>query len=125
MAKYYYDPASKGFYKEGLHSQIPQGSIELTETQYNDLMPKIATTNEVYVENNTVKTRAIANIITWDAIRTTRDAKLTASDWTQLQDAPLSAAEKTAWTTYRQQLRDITTTYATPEAVVWPTAPSE
>ena len=33
--------------------------------------------------------------------------KLTASDWTQLPDAPLSDSKKAEWATYRQALRDI------------------
>lgn len=50
-------------------------------------------------------------------IRTARDALLAKCDWTQVSDAPLSAAEKTAWKTYRQALRDY------PETVVDPAAP--
>jgi hypothetical protein len=38
--------------------------------------------------------------------RSQRDALLSASDWTQVADAPVDA---TAWATYRQALRDITT----------------
>lgn len=37
--------------------------------------------------------------------RSTRDALLASSDWTQVADAPVDA---TAWATYRQALRDIT-----------------
>ena len=37
-------------------------------------------------------------------VRAARDAALTASDWTQVADAPV---DKTAWATYRQTLRDL------------------
>ena len=37
-------------------------------------------------------------------VRATRDAALTASDWTQVADAPV---DKVAWATYRQALRDL------------------
>ena len=40
----------------------------------------------------------------WDQIRNWRNAKLAASDWTQIADSP---ADKTAWSTYRQALRDL------------------
>jgi hypothetical protein len=40
-------------------------------------------------------------------IRVMRDKLLTACDWTQLAAAPLDAATKSAWTAYRQQLRDV------------------
>lgn len=59
-----------------------------------------------------------------DQIRFQRDQKLAESDWTQLSDSPLSSTVKTAWATYRQALRDITTTYPNPEDVVWPTPPN-
>ena len=55
----------------------------------------------------------------WEQIRAERNAKLSASDWTQLPDAPVDAE---AWAEYRQALRDITDA-ADPFAVVWPSAP--
>ena len=54
------------------------------------------------------------------AIRTQRDAKLTSSDWTQVEDAPV---DKTAWATYRQELRDVPTQTGFPWEVTWPTTP--
>ncbi|WP_226550858.1 tail fiber assembly protein [Celeribacter naphthalenivorans] len=56
-------------------------------------------------------------------IRATRTSLLVASDWTQMPDSPLSAAEKSVWATYRQALRDITESEDL-SAVVWPTAPT-
>jgi hypothetical protein len=55
-------------------------------------------------------------------IRTEREAKLTASDWTQVIDAPVDQA---AWATYRQALRDITDHESFPnlEESDWPVAP--
>ena len=53
-------------------------------------------------------------------VRDQRKTKLTESDWTQLAD---STADKTAWATYRQSLRDITTQSGFPWEVVWPTTP--
>lgn len=58
-----------------------------------------------------------------DEIRKVRDRLLTATDWTQGADSPLSDADKTAWATYRQALRDITDTYSSLDTVVWPTKP--
>ena len=59
-------------------------------------------------------------------LRQRRNALLSASDWTVLSDSPLSASEKTAWETYRQDLRDITIgldTVAEVNAVVFPDKP--
>ena len=55
----------------------------------------------------------------WQVIRTQRNQMLKDSDWTQVADAPV---DKTAWATYRQALRDITT-QTDPFNVNWPSAP--
>ena len=39
--------------------------------------------------------------------RTTRNKLLADSDWTQMNDSPLTNEAKTAWATYRQELRDM------------------
>ena len=54
------------------------------------------------------------------AIRTVRNAKLIASDWTQIAD---STADKPTWATYRQALRDVTVQEGFPWNVTWPEAP--
>ena len=58
------------------------------------------------------------------SVRATRDQKLTASDWTQMTDSPLSDSDKTAWATYRQSLRDLPTASGFPHTMTWPTEPS-
>jgi len=55
-------------------------------------------------------------------IRTERDAKLTASDWTQVADAPV---DQKAWAAYRQALRDLPSQEGFPNEVAWPTEPVE
>jgi hypothetical protein len=54
------------------------------------------------------------------AIRKQRDEKLAECDWTQVEDSP---ADKTAWSTYRQALRDVTAQSGFPWTVEWPDAP--
>lgn len=58
----------------------------------------------------------------WSRVRTQRNGKLVACDWTQFNDSPLSSAQKQKWEVYRQALRDITT-QTDPFAIVWPVAP--
>ena len=57
--------------------------------------------------------------------RTTRNKLLADSDWTQMNDSPLSNEAKTAWATYRQELRDMSDLDAWPnlDDADWPVAP--
>ena len=57
-------------------------------------------------------------------LREERNKKLAASDWTQFNDSPLSDSKKTEWSTYRQTLRDITSSTQSIFSVTWPTEPS-
>ncbi len=52
--------------------------------------------------------------------REDRTKRLAASDWTQITD---STADKTAWATYRQALRDITGQAGFPWTMTWPESP--
>ena len=58
------------------------------------------------------------------SLRTTRNARLTASDWTQIPNAPFSVAQVSAWAVYRQALRDLPANTVDPENPVWPTEPA-
>lgn len=52
--------------------------------------------------------------------RTQRNELLTACDWTQVEDAPV---DKTAWSQYRQALRDVPEQEGFPLSVEWPVEP--
>ena len=59
-------------------------------------------------------------------IRNKRNELLKESDWTQAIDSPLPDIKKAEWATYRQELRDLTTTYLDAvaiEEIVFPTKP--
>lgn len=58
-----------------------------------------------------------------DQARVRRDQYLRDTDWTQMADAPLSAAQKAAMGVYRQQLRDLPALPGFPD-VAWPTLPT-
>lgn len=58
-------------------------------------------------------------------VREERTLLLADSDWTQFADSPLTGAEKTAWATYRQQLRDVTAQSGFPWSVTWPSIPGD
>ena len=54
------------------------------------------------------------------SVRASRTQKLKDCDWTQIAD---STADKTAWATYRQALRDITGQAGFPWTMTWPESP--
>jgi hypothetical protein len=56
----------------------------------------------------------------WDQIKLWRNVELNQSDWTQLPDAP---ADKAAWATYRQALRDLPAQGKKAEDAVIPVKP--
>jgi len=56
------------------------------------------------------------------AVRDDRNKRLADCDWTQLAD---STADKAAWATYRQALRDITSQGEFPWNVTWPVQPGK
>lgn len=58
----------------------------------------------------------------WGTIRGERDRLITMTDYTQLPDTPITSASKSAFTTYRQQLRDITS-QPDPYNIIWPILP--
>ncbi|HHA2379325.1 TPA: tail fiber assembly protein [Stenotrophomonas maltophilia] len=58
-----------------------------------------------------------------DQLKAERAQRLRATDWTQMDDAPLTALEKTAYQTYRQALRDLPSVPGFPD-VPWPTLPT-
>lgn len=57
----------------------------------------------------------------WARIRAQRDALLAASDWRAMPDAPTMSAD---WTNYREALRNLPSTQADPDNVVFPEEPS-
>lgn len=64
-----------------------------------------------------VKAQAFAGV------KSQRAALLQRTDYLMLPDAPIDDATRKLWIAYRQQLRDLTTRFADPRDVVWPTLP--
>lgn len=61
-----------------------------------------------------------------EILRLKRDALLTESDWTQVNDSPLTDTKKAEWSTYRQELRDLPSSHQSTtnfDDVVFPTQP--
>jgi hypothetical protein len=56
-----------------------------------------------------------------EQLRLWRNAELFATDWAMVSDA---STDKTAWTTYRQKLRDLPAQNADPKKITFPTRPA-
>jgi hypothetical protein len=90
----------------------PKSKIETTYEQDGYVYPW---TNEEW--NNDTKLASI---------RLQRNYLLQQTDWTALNDVPLSPQEKTAYENYRQQLRDfpdVVNVNLPIEQIIWPTKP--
>ncbi len=79
----------------------------------------------VYYQNWTQTNASQSEIDTrienkWTEVREIRNELLKECDWTQLGDIP--AETKEVWTTYRQELRDVTN-QSNPFNIVWPVKP--
>jgi hypothetical protein len=62
--------------------------------------------------------------LAWAEVRKERDQLLTNCDWVVLKAKECGTNIPTSWKTYRQELRDITTTFSSPEEVVFPEPPT-
>ena len=96
------------------HSNVPElkdGKWVLTKTV-------VALTAEQIADRDAAKAKEV---------RDQRNQLLTQSDWTQMNDSPLSNDSRAAWATYRQDLRDITSSANWPYLTDadWPTKPSQ
>lgn len=104
------------------------GEIEYNDGTVNEAITSISDYQSIIDEHATKKAENDAEIAAGqlsdvDKLRVVRTWLLKASDWTQIPDSPLSESDKTAWSTYRTNLRNITDTYTSLDTVVWPTAP--
>ena len=75
------------------------------------------------VTNNQDQADADALAISWERLRTKRNALLVSSDWTQFIDSPLTDEVKAEWAVYREELRDLPDTTDDPTDPTWPEVP--
>ena len=97
--------------------------IEVTPewNQFYTLSPVVNVVDaEAKTVTGTITATPISDEDAWIVVRRIRNSRLTATDWTQLPDSPLSSEKKAEWSVYRQALRDITT-QENPREIVWPT----
>ena len=110
---------------DGLYDVVfegPQAQTTRYQHAYRDGVEQIE--GKWYTKYSVVEmsneSKAAVDAAHTQAMRNNRNQALSASDWTQLADAPV---DKVAWATYRQSLRDITLQTGFPWTIDWPVAP--
>lgn len=126
-SRIYYSAKTGGFYSSSLHGDaIPADAVRITEPFYSRLLAAQAEGKVIVA----LKGRPRAIVPQEDIAgrtatqRERRNRLLRDSDWTQMPDSPLSAAQRASWARYRSQLRTLDPTRKIgPER--WPTPPGE
>ncbi|MDE1170929.1 MAG: tail fiber assembly protein [Verrucomicrobium sp.] len=132
---YCYDPATHLYTGETVAMDCPiQPGLILMPYASTSVAPPSVVTGKIakwsgtawsLIEIPAVSAPAVdSEVGTMEYLRTTRNALLTASDWTQLSDAPLDSEAKNSWQIYRQELRDLPEHTEDPANVEWPELPS-
>ena len=121
----YYSKTTKGFYCEEIHgTNIPSDCVQITKELHTTLLNEQSQGKQIVPDENGYPIAIVPPTVppTWEQIRAQRDGLLKDSDWSVVSDATPKPS-KEAWLTYRQALRDLPSTFSTPEEVIWPTKP--
>ena len=94
------------------HTKNFERSAQLVDGAWQEQWIASDATSEQITQRTTLKA---------NDVRTERNEKLAATDWTQLADQSSIAAN---WTAYRQSLRDVPSQSGFPFTVTWPAEPS-
>lgn len=76
---------------------------------------------DLRVESPELSVEAAYDSVMAEKVRAERDARLSATDYRMVSDAPWDTQP---WVTYRQALRDLPTSAGFPQNVEWPVEPS-
>lgn len=124
-----YAKSTGGFYSVKIHGPgIPADAVEITSEEHAALLAAQSAGRRIQPDANgypvAVDPPPPTDAELATAIRAERDTRITSSDWTQLPDVPLTAAQKSDWAAYRQALRDVTAQPTFPQSVTWPVPPA-
>lgn len=110
--------------ENGIVVNAAEAEPDFAQSQGWILLPDDAYIWDIY--ENGVFTRPPRNLeAEWGMQRLERNYLLLESDTDVLPDrwAAMTAEQQSAWSTYRQALRDLPQTYPDPKTVVWPQKP--
>lgn len=94
---------------------IPEQGLDYIEGHYSDLEYLI-----VEGEPQKLPNKQVVGYDYWELFRVERNLKLSNTDWTQVEDAPVN---KALWAEYRQKLRDLPSVTVDPQNPEWPLPP--
>lgn len=123
----YYSQKYGTFFIKGYNSEIPNDAILVSKEQHEHLLNEKSKGKIITVKNGKLvatepEPEPVESQIV--SIRKKRNKLLKDSDWTQMNDCPLSEEKRQEWIAYRQALRDITDTFkGNLNNIVWPTKP--
>ena len=103
-------------------NDIPEG-YDYLETYESTTDKKIDVATKDIIDSTDEKPYIISQQA---KIKKHRNFLLQESDWTQMPDSPLSDSKKAEWAAYRQQLRDLPSSYTDDDdlnSIVFPTKP--
>jgi hypothetical protein len=94
-----------GFYKKGVHKNIPKPNIELSQEEWQEAIEgDFKVINELHTR---FKEPGPDEMTLLKSMRSDRNGLLSESDWTQFPDVTLSEDKRLEWNQYRQALRDL------------------
>tara|TARA_B100001093_G_scaffold434304_1_gene431721 strand:- start:4 stop:468 length:465 start_codon:yes stop_codon:yes gene_type:complete len=111
-----------GFYQDSIRPE--HGIYEVVEPS-----APVQVSDDLWEKGWSVRQMTDDEILDFDnqlasAARDSRNQLLSASDWTQFNDSPLSEADKESWAAYRNALRDVPSQSGFPNDIVWPELPN-
>ncbi|ACT08828.1 putative phage tail fibre protein [Dickeya chrysanthemi Ech1591] len=124
----FYSKSTSGFYSDEINGvNIPNDAIEISDDYYQYLLDQQVRGNVIIFDESTKKPIAVTPVPLSDTqlaedARRQRDNLLTASDWTQVSDAPV---DQQAWRTYREILRQVPEQAGFPLNIAWPVQPEK
>jgi hypothetical protein len=123
----FYSAASRGFLDDEIHSELPSDAIEIGREYHAELMAR-QSGGAVIIPGADGSPIAVdpvppssADLLS--ALRSERNRRLAACDYTQLADCPMNKAQRAAWKIYRQALRELPDTTTDLADIAWPIHP--
>lgn len=96
--------------------------VVVGESQNRDHLSAALVNGEIVLQDDAAKVSTHLDGL-FSILRQQRNEKLSESDWTQMNDSPLSSELKALWAQYRQELRDLPQNTVDPLNPTWPESP--